>query len=159
MGTETRQKLITAVAVATALGIGSLILQRWVAETRGAAIAMVVAWYALVGIAALAYTRTRPWARLPALGTVAAVVVATVAVGYWTGFRDDEVDEEVAVAAEKAGGAERDAGLSGGEEPAKEKKKPVGPGRAGERRASPARTGTPGPGPRRSSRSPAASAS
>jgi hypothetical protein len=127
VGKDPRQKLAVAIVVATALGIGSLVLQRWVAETRGAAIALVVAWYGLVGIAALAYTRPRPWARLPALGTVAAIAVVTVAVGYWTGFRDDEVDEEVAVAGSQAAGAEREAALLGGEPDRREKQKPSGP--------------------------------
>jgi hypothetical protein len=111
MRSETRQRLLVAAGTGAVLGIGSLVLQRWVAETRGAAIALVVAWYALVAIAAFAFARPRPWARLPALGTVAAVALASVFVGYWTGFRDDAVDEDVAIAAEQAGGVERDAAL------------------------------------------------
>jgi hypothetical protein len=126
MAPESRRALLTAVVVAAALGAGSLVLQRWVAETRGAAIALVVAWYAVVGLGAFAYTRSRPWARLPALGTVAAVLVATVAVGYWTGFRDDEVDEDVAMASGRATEPERDAALGGeGGEPRKERSGPV----------------------------------
>ena len=40
-----RERLIPALVLATVLGVGSLVLQRWVAETRDAAIVMVVIWF------------------------------------------------------------------------------------------------------------------
>ena len=83
-----RERLVPALIVATALGIGLLVLQRWVAETKTAAIVLVSIWFAIVGIAALVATSRRPELRAPVLGTFAAILVATVAIGYWTGFRD-----------------------------------------------------------------------
>ena len=131
----TRENLIAAATTASVLGIGSLILQRWVASTRGAAIALVIAWFVVVTLAAVAYLRGRPELRTPVLGTVAAIAVATVAVGYWTGFRDRAVDEDVMVATAQAEGGEREAALSaageaeGGEDKptAAKEKEPSGP--------------------------------
>jgi hypothetical protein len=111
----TRRNLIAAIATASALGVGSLVLQRWVASTRGAAIALVVAWFVLVSVVALIYLRRRPELRLPVLGTIGAVLVATVAIGYLTGFRDREVDEDVVMAASRADTAAKAAGLAGSE--------------------------------------------
>lgn len=108
-----RQNLIAATVTASVLGLGSLVLQRWVASTRGAAIALVIAWFALVTVAAVTYLRSRPELRTPVLGTLAALTLATVAVGYWTGFRDREVDEDVLVATAQAEGGKRDAAPSG----------------------------------------------
>jgi Electron transfer DM13 len=128
-----RERLIPVLIVATALGIGLLVLQRWVAETKTAAIVLVSIWFALVGIAALVATSRRPELRTPVLGTFAAILIATVAIGYWTGFRDTEVDEDVVMATAEASGSERDAGLAG--DPSAEKQdaeregpdKPTGP--------------------------------
>ncbi len=102
-----------APVTASALGAGSLVLQRWVASTRGAAIAMVIAWFAIVAIVALIYLRRRPDQRLAVLGTLGGVLLATVAIGYWTGFRDQAVDEEVVMASGRAAAGERAAGLAG----------------------------------------------
>ncbi len=102
-----------ALVTASVLGAGSLVLQRWVASTRGAAIAMVIAWFAIVTIAALIYLRRRPEQRLAVLGTLGGALLATVAIGYWTGFRDREVDEEVVMASSRAAAGERAAGLAG----------------------------------------------
>lgn len=113
-----RNKLTAALAVATVMGVGSLILQRWVAETRPAALILVVAWFALIGIAVVVLMRKRPDLRAPLLGAFALVVVATVAVGYWTGFRDSEVDEDVVVAESEASESDRAAGLAGDSAPA-----------------------------------------
>ncbi|MET0127766.1 MAG: hypothetical protein ABW249_04200 [Solirubrobacterales bacterium] len=44
-----RRWLISSAAVGALIGIPALILQRWVAETRFAAIVLVLAWFALVG--------------------------------------------------------------------------------------------------------------
>lgn len=102
-----------ALAVAAALGIGMLVLQRYVAETRGAAIALVAAWAVIVGVAILIVTGRRPDLRRPLAATWLAVVIGTVAIGYWTGFRDIEVMEEVAIASARASGDERDRALGG----------------------------------------------
>ena len=110
-----RSRVAAALAVATALGIGLLVLQRWVAETKTAAIALVGIWFVLVGIGVLLAARARPELRGPILGTYAAIVVASAVVGYWTGFRDDKVDEDVVMATVAAQGEERDAALAGGQ--------------------------------------------
>jgi len=108
-----RRFLLSAAITGAALGIPMLVLQRWVAQTRPAAIALVACWIVLVGIAAALLTRPRPALRLPVLGTFAAVVMATVAIGYLTGFRDMRVDEDVAMASVRAseleGGKPREA--------------------------------------------------
>lgn len=103
--------LAPALAVAAALGIGMLILQRYVAETRGAAIVLVGIWVVIVGIAIVVVIGRRPDLRLPLAGTWIAVVVGTIAIGYWTGFRDIEVMEEVAMASARASGDERERSL------------------------------------------------
>ena len=106
-----RRTLTLALITAIALGIPMLILQRWVTETRSVAIVLVVAWIALVGAVAVLLTRTRPELRRPVLGTWAAVVIGTVAVGWWTGFRDTEVMEDVAVAGTRASAVQRERAL------------------------------------------------
>lgn len=108
-----RRGLIFALITGAVLGIGMLVLQRWVAETRGTAIALVAIWIALVGISALIVTRARPELRLPLLGTWAAVLAGTLAVGWWTGFRDREVMDDVAMANARVAGAERERALVG----------------------------------------------
>ncbi len=108
-----RRFLIPALAVGALLGLPMLILQRWAAETRFAAIVLVITWMALAGILIAVYVRRRPELRLPALGTWAVIVLATVAVGYLTGFRDVRVDEDVAMADARAGGGARERGLAG----------------------------------------------
>ncbi len=106
---------LPALTVGAVLGIPMLILQRYVAETRGAAIALVAVWIAIVGIAIVGIVRRRPDLRLPLAGTWLAVLVGTVAIGYWTGFRDREVSEDVAIASTRAAGEDRERGLSGGD--------------------------------------------
>lgn len=123
----TRRDLLAALGVATALGIGLLVLQRWVAETRNAAIILVAAWFVVVGVGALVAARSRPELRGALLGTYAAIAAASLAVGYWTGFRDEEVDEDVVMATMAASGAERDAALAGADT-TKDQGKPKRPG-------------------------------
>jgi hypothetical protein len=106
--------VIAALVVATVLGIPMLILQRYVAETRGAAIALVGIWLALVGVAVLLVARRRPQLRLALAGSWLAVLLGTLAIGYWTGFRDMRVMEDVAMASGQASAAQRDSGLRGG---------------------------------------------
>jgi len=124
----TRRRVIAALAVAATLGVGLLVLQRWVAETKTGAIALVGIWFVLVGVATLVAVRDRPELRTAALGTYAAIALASAVVGYWTGFRDDRVDEEVVVATMAARGEQRDAALAG-EMPdaAKPDREPSGP--------------------------------
>jgi hypothetical protein len=74
---------------------------------------LVAAWFAVVAVASLVAVRSRPQLRLPAIGTFAAIAVATGAIGYWTGFRDRTVDERVVMAARDATATERDAALAG----------------------------------------------
>lgn len=126
-----RSDLIAALAAAAALGIPMLVLQRYIAETRGSAIALVAIWLALVRIAVLVAIRRRSELRLALAGTWLAVLAGTVAIGYWTGFRDVEVMEDVAVASAQASGNERDRGRSGegatgrGERPSRTGSMPV----------------------------------
>lgn len=127
-------RVIAAFAVASALGIGLLVLQRWVADTKAGAIVLVSIWFAVIGLAALAYARRRPELRVPILGTYAAIAVASVAIGYITGFRDTEVDEDVVMASERVAESERDSALAGGDasepivaKPKDESAKPSGP--------------------------------
>ena len=108
-----RERLIPALVLATVLGMGSLVLQRWVAETRDAAIVMVAIWFAIVGGAALVYTSSRPELRTPVLGMFALVLGGTVAIGYLTGFKDNEVNEDVVMANERVADEERDSALAG----------------------------------------------
>ena len=124
----TRNRAIAAIAVAVALGVGLLVLQRWVAETKTAAIVLVGIWFVLVGLVTLVAVRGRPELRVAALGTYAAIALASAVVGYWTGFRDDKVDEEVVMATMAARGEERDAALAG-EMPdrARPDREPTGP--------------------------------
>ena len=109
----TRNRAIAAIAVAVALGVGLLVLQRWFAETKTAAIVLVGIWFVVVGLATLVAVRGRPELRAAALGTYAAIALASAVVGYWTGFRDDKVDEDVVMATMAARGEERDAALAG----------------------------------------------
>jgi hypothetical protein len=113
-----RRTLISLAVVGALIGIPALILQRWIAETRFAAIVLVLAWFAIVAIALVVYVWRRPAMRLPVLGSFAVILAGTVAIGYVTGFRDMVVDEDVATAAERAPAAERERGLSGGAEAA-----------------------------------------
>lgn len=108
-----RERLLPALATAAALGIPMLILQRYVAETRSSAIALVAIWVALVGVVIVVLVRRRPGLRAALAGTWLAVLAGTLVVGYWTGFRDSEVMEDVAMASVRASGTERDRALSG----------------------------------------------
>ena len=108
-----RRWLISFTAVGALIGIPALILQRWVAETRFAAIVLVLAWFALVGIGLAFFVWRRRDLRLPLLGAFTLILAGTIAVGYWTGFRDMVVDEDVAMAASRATAEQRERGLSG----------------------------------------------
>ena len=109
-----RRWLTAAAVIGLAIGLPALILQRWVAETRLAAIVFVAAWLVVVGVAVVLVVSRRPDLRRPAIASFAAIVVAIVAIGYWTGFRDVVVDEDVAVATMRAPAPQREDGLAGG---------------------------------------------
>jgi hypothetical protein len=117
LGLTPRRALFVAVAVGAAIGIPMAILQRYIATTRGGAILLVLAWFGICGIGILWYFRGRPALRLVAGATYAAVLLGTVAIGYWTGFRDTVVDENVVEATARASAAERDRGLAEGTPP------------------------------------------
>ncbi len=106
--------LVCALVVAATLGVGMLVLQRWVAETRWAAILLVGAWFAVVAIGVAVYAWRHPRTRLATLGTYAAMLVGTLAIGYLIGFRDMVVDEDVAMAATRATAEQRLRALAGG---------------------------------------------
>ena len=108
-----RRLLLPAITVALVLGIPMLVLQRWVAETRFAAIVLVLAWFAVVGLGIAVYVLRRGDRRLVVGATYLAILAGTLAIGYWTGFRDMVVDEDVAMAAARPAPAERDRALSG----------------------------------------------
>jgi hypothetical protein len=108
---------LVALAVGATIGIPMAILQRYVATTRGGAMLLVLAWFLVSGIGMLVYFRRRPGSRLIAGATYAAVLLGTVAIGYWTGFRDNVVDENVVVASARASAEERDQGLAEGTAP------------------------------------------
>ncbi len=90
-----------------------LVLQRWVAQTKWVAIVLVAGWFVVVAIGLAVYLHRRHDLRLAAWGTFVAILLGTVAIGYWTGFRDKEVDEDVVVATAQAEPSHRDAALSG----------------------------------------------
>jgi hypothetical protein len=122
-----RRWLLSFAVVGAAVGIPALILQRWVAETRFAAIVLVLAWFAIVGIGLVACVWRRSELRRPVLGAFAAILAGTVAIGWATGFRDMVVDEDVAMASMKVRGDERERGLSGSGDQGAGADEPAGP--------------------------------
>lgn len=113
-----RRKLIDVGAVAAVIVIPAIVLQRWIAETRWSAILLVAAWMAIVGAAILVGFARRRELRWTRAGTWAAIVLGTVAIGYWTGFRDRVVDEDVAIASTRASGVELQRALTSERAPA-----------------------------------------
>ena len=139
-----QRALLSFAGVGALIGLPALVLQRWVAETRFAAIVLVLAWFAVVGIGLVFFVWRRRDLRLPVLGAFALILAGTVAVGYWTGFRDMVVDEDVAMAASRATAEQRERGLSG-ERAAEARPEAARTGGARQRPRSPAPTATPGP--------------
>lgn len=83
------------------IGAGSVILQREIASTITAALALSVAWAGLVGLGFLLYARGRGLLR-PVLGGLAVGAVIAGGSYYWFSVRDDEVDEDVVTASAPA---------------------------------------------------------
>lgn len=107
------RRALAALITAGVLGIGLIVLQRWVAATFTAALVLVVVWFVVVALAAVAVGRSRPGLRTPVLATVTAVAVASAGIGYWTGFRKTEVNEDVAMAAMRIPDGDREVALAG----------------------------------------------
>jgi hypothetical protein len=109
---------------------GMFALDRWVAETMAAATLLNVAWFALVGGGFLFWARSRS-ATAPILGTLAATAAIGAFVFYWTGVRDERVDEDVVTAGQVADAGEAEQALAGeAGSPAREAKpkpQPSGP--------------------------------
>ena len=95
------------------IGVGSLVLQRWVAETKDAALVLSILWAGLVSIPFLLAARRRRELAVPVIG---ALVVGAVAGGfaywYWS-IRDTRVDEDVTVATVEVEGVAQAAALRG----------------------------------------------
>ncbi len=102
----------------------------------------------VVAIGLAVYLHRRRDLRLAAWGTFVAILLGTVAIGYWTGFRDKEVDEDVVVATAQAEPADARCGAHRTMQrppilrPAPSRRNPS----SWRSECSPARTGTRGPG-------------
>lgn len=105
--------LIVALVTASVLGVGAVVLQRWIAQSFQVAVALVVVWFVVVAVGAYAFQRGRPGLRLATLGTVGLVAIGSIAIGYWTALRKNEVNEQVVVAVARADGEARLASLAG----------------------------------------------
>jgi hypothetical protein len=108
---EERRSPIPVVAAMLALiAVGSVILQREVADTMTGALLLSIAWAAVVGLAFLLYARPR--GMLPQV--IGGLAVGAVIAGfsyYWFSVRDEKVDEDVVTAPRTARGAEAERAL------------------------------------------------
>jgi Electron transfer DM13 len=95
-------RVLMPVAMLALIGIGSLALQRWVAETFLAAIVLSVIWGLVVGLAFLAHSLRHRRLLVPT--TVGLAVGALAAVGgfWYFSVRDVVVDEDIVVATAEA---------------------------------------------------------
>lgn len=88
-----------ALQLATALGVLALLVAGgwlWgavVAPGFWTAVALVVAWFLVVGTLTARLARRRPDLRLALRGTYAAAALAALALGYLTSVRETTVDE------------------------------------------------------------------
>lgn len=93
----TTNRLLIPLAMLGLIGLGSLVLQRWVAETFLAALILSLIWGLLVGSTFLVHS----WRHRSLLApTVAALAVATLVGGgafWYFSVRDVVVDEEIVV--------------------------------------------------------------
>ena len=83
------------------IGAGSVILQREIASTITAALLLSILWAGGIGIAFLLYARSRDMVQPVLAGLLAGALIAGGSY-YWFSVRDDEVDEDVAMAGEAA---------------------------------------------------------
>lgn len=83
------------------IGVGSVVLQREIASTITAALALSAAWAGLVGLGFGLYARGRGMLR-PVLRGLAVGAVIAAGSYYWFSVRDDEVDEDVVTASAPA---------------------------------------------------------
>ena len=95
-------RILMPLAMLALIGVGSFVLQRWVAATFIAAIALSVAWGAIVGIAFLGHAFRHRRLLVPTVvGLAVGGVVA--AAGFWYfSVRDVVVDEDIVVATAEA---------------------------------------------------------
>ncbi len=123
MQSRTRTVVVVGLMLVLIAG-GSLVLQRDVAETITAALILSVVWAGLVAAGFLAYARPRGMLR-PVMG---ALVVGALAAGvsfWYFSVRDEEVDEDVAMATQAAEPAQAEEGLAAGSSPAPAEKRPA----------------------------------
>lgn len=98
MQSRTRTALVIGLMLVLIAG-GSLILQRDVAETITAALILSVVWAGLVGLGFLAYARPRGMLR-PVIGALAVGALAAGFSFWYFSIRDEEVNEDVAMASQ-----------------------------------------------------------
>jgi electron transfer DM13 len=98
----TNNRLLMPLAMLGLIGAGSLVLQRWVAETFLAAVVFSLLWALLVGAAFLAHSLRHRRLLLPTLCALG-VGSLVAAGGFWYfSVRDVVVDEEIVVAEAEA---------------------------------------------------------
>ena len=98
--TAWKSRLIAAAVTAAVLGVGLIVLQRWIAATFAAALILSAIWFAAVAIAGTLIAGRGT--RIAVLVTLAVLGIGSVAVGYVTSFRKDRVDEDVVAAGTRA---------------------------------------------------------
>jgi hypothetical protein len=86
---------LTLAGLLAALGAGTLVIGR-VIQDFTATLILTGLWFGLVAVAALVLARRAPALRLPVLVTLGACAVLGSLGLWWTSFRDDVVDEQVA---------------------------------------------------------------
>lgn len=121
---------VAAIVMVALLGGGMFALDRWVAETMTAATLLNVGWFVVVGGAFLLWARGGP-AMTPIVGALGATALIGAFVFYWTGVRDEEVNEDVVTATRVADSAQAEQALGGeaaaDQQPADPKPEPAGP--------------------------------
>lgn len=93
-------RLLIPLAMLASIGAGSLVLQRWVAETFLAALILSAVWGLLVGAAFLLHAFHHRRLLAPTLAALAVAALGATAGFWYFSVRDVVVDEEIVVAAE-----------------------------------------------------------